>query len=104
MGGFGRWLNRGALALLGALLGAYAFDAVVLHFRREPLGTVEVKPLIAIPRKDRKVEYAPADPEPRTCSTSLFPQQGYPPCWYLKRHREAIEPGTYLPPYFFNQN
>ena len=24
----------------------------------------------------------------RPCANTLFPHSGYPPCWYLRRHKE----------------
>lgn len=81
---------RGLLGvcLAGAL--AFAIDAAVLRYRvsakRDALGTVTVHPYYAFPRKDKKTELIFDDPQDETCANSLFPQMGYSPCWYLRRH------------------
>ncbi|HEY2013436.1 MAG TPA: hypothetical protein VGH38_08040, partial [Bryobacteraceae bacterium] len=60
-------------------------------------GAVDVAVYYAVGLKGHKVEYTRADPETETCSQSLFPQMGYRPCWYVKRHRVKwieIGPGS----------
>lgn len=78
------------LALLTGLL--YAGDYVSIRYRiphnRAQFGSVTVTRLYVIHEKNKKLEYqlAPSGDEP--CSHSLFPQLGYPPCWFLSRHTE----------------
>ncbi len=83
-----RW-TRAALAvfLLAALL--YAGDYLSLRFRvpkREPVGSIAVQPMLAVPQKNGKTEFILGDAEAQNCSNSLFPQMGYLPCWYVARH------------------
>ena len=80
-------------AVLGTAMAAlllYAGDAVVLR-NRMPAGldTIPVQPYYAIPQKDGKTEFVLADPDTRTCTRSLFPQFGYKPCWYVRRHLQV---------------
>ena len=74
------------------LLLAYAADDLSLRFRipksRQPLGTVTVSRYDAISEKNNKTEFVYEDPINLTCVRSLVPHLGYPPCWYLERHRE----------------
>jgi hypothetical protein len=42
----------------------------------------------AVPQKGGKIEFLSADPQQQTCTHSLFPQMGDPPCWYLARHTD----------------
>ncbi len=51
--------------------------------------TVQVHQLLATPLKGQKEEYDFLGDEPTTCSRSLFPQAGNPPCWWLARHTTA---------------
>lgn len=82
-------LVRGFLVLLGAVVVAYAIDAVQVHIRlamggsSKAYGTVNI--LYATPLKGGKYEIFSDQPEAESCSRSLFPQMGYAPCWYLRR-------------------
>lgn len=84
-------LNRVALTAIGACALFYTGDYLSLRFRipdRAPLGSVQIRPLLAIPQKNRKTEYVTGEMENQTCTNSLFPQMGYSPCWYVRRHTQ----------------
>jgi len=81
------WLKIAGVSLLLLYLGDY----LSLRFRipkRDPLETVQIQVYLAIRLKGQKVEYTASDPETETCVHSLFPQQGYLPCWYVTRHNQ----------------
>jgi hypothetical protein len=69
---------------------AYIADHVSVAYRipggRQPFGSVQVRKFFAIQLKDRKTEYVFQPPEAQPCVNSLFPQLGFEPCWYKKRH------------------
>ena len=73
-----------------ALAGLYAGDYLSARYRipgnRQTLGSVQVQTLYAAPQKNGRIESWVGDSGPETCVRSLFPQLGYPPCWYLSRH------------------
>jgi hypothetical protein len=74
---------------VGALVLLYVGDYLSVRFRipnREPLTDVSITVYYAVGLKGSKVEYMPGDPETETCVHSLFPQEGYRPCWYVTRH------------------
>ena len=78
---------------MGSLILLYGGDYVSLRCgipRRDPLSTVQIRVDYAVGLKNHKVEYMRADPETQTCAHSLFPQLGYPPCWYVNRHRRKV--------------
>lgn len=79
----------GAVVLVAA---AYLVDYAVLRFRvatnRNATGTVTVRPVYAVPQKNRSTEFMLGDSQDQTCVNSLFPHMGDPPCWYLRRHKE----------------
>jgi hypothetical protein len=82
-----RTVSRAVAGLVAAVLLLYVGDAVVLRMRMPAgLDTIPVQPYYAIPQKDGKTEFVLADPATRTCTRSLFPQLGYNPCWYVRRH------------------
>jgi hypothetical protein len=66
----------------------YLGDALSLHLRRQPQGSVLVRRYYALHKSKQKTNFMFAEPEPQTCLHSLFPHSGYSPCWYLERHAE----------------
>jgi hypothetical protein len=40
--------------------------------------------------KGGKIQYEPGPQETDTCVHSLFPQNGYYPCWYVSRHPDKL--------------
>ena len=93
---FKRLLLRVILIGLASALGltalAYAVDYTVFRYRvatnRQPYGQITVSSYDAIPQKSGKTEFIFNPPEAQTCVHSLFPREGYTPCWYLQRHTE----------------
>ena len=87
-------LTRSVLVLAFLLANLYVWDWVLLRIRVSR-GTayevVQVNQLLATPLKGNKVEYDLMGTVPVTCSLSLFPQQGNPACWWLKRHTSQWE-------------
>jgi hypothetical protein len=84
---------RNTLAGVVVLVAAgYLLDYAVLRFRvatdRHATATVTVRPVYAVPQKNRSTEFMVGDPQDQTCVNSLFPHMGDLPCWYLRRHRE----------------
>jgi hypothetical protein len=85
-----RWMM--VLAVLLGLL--YVGDWAVLRVRVSrgtAYDVVQVNQFLATPLKGNKVEYDLMDTVPMTCSRSIFPQQGNPACWWLRRHTSQWE-------------
>ena len=86
-----RLLERIALILILSLMSLYALDYVTLRFHIPPsrpaLGSVDVKPEYVVRLKNGKDDISFGDPETDACANSLFPQMGYTPCWYARRHK-----------------
>jgi hypothetical protein len=85
----GRYFVRSVFAVLILISCAYLGDLAVLHFRKDPTGTVTVHPYTAVPRKDKREEYLFDDPQDQSCVNSVFPHRQMSPCWYLRRHPEV---------------
>ncbi|MEO8737540.1 MAG: hypothetical protein ABI380_13495 [Edaphobacter sp.] len=87
-----RWILRVVLGLAIASGLLYLGDFAVLQVRVKR-GTafemVTVEHLLATPLKGKKVEYDFLGPVAERCSRSVLPQDGSPPCWWLKRHTTA---------------
>jgi hypothetical protein len=81
-----RWFLIAAGLLLLTYLGDYISIAYRIPNGREQFGSIEVQRLLAVPQKDRKIEYIADPPQAQQCVHSLFPQLHLTPCWYLARH------------------
>lgn len=87
-----RWI---ALTLLGILAVAaliFVGDYAIFLVRGQPLDQVIVTRYMAAPLKGNKTEYYYEGSGPLSCAKALFPQNGWQPCWYLRKHPLAAEP------------
>jgi hypothetical protein len=85
------------LAMIGLSLAAllaltYAADYARIRYKvaakQNPFGSVKVYRYYAVEEKARKTEYVFDRADTETCVHSLFPQLGYNPCWYVRRHTQ----------------
>jgi hypothetical protein len=83
-------LGLASVLSLSAL--AYATDYAVFRYRiatnRQPFAQIMVYSYDAVPQKGGKTQFIFSPPELQTCVSTLFPQAGVVPCWYLRRHTE----------------
>ena len=81
------WTIRICLGILGTAALIYVVDYAQFLLRGHPLGQVNVTRYMTVPLKgSNKTEYYFEGSGPLSCSASLFPQDGWSPCWYLRRH------------------
>jgi hypothetical protein len=77
------------LAVAATVL-TFCCDWIVLCYRigtkSGGFGAVTVHRTITSSLKSGKYDIYPLPPEDQVCVNSLFPHQGYPACWYLRRH------------------
>ena len=86
-----RYIAYMLAGLAGLLLILYVSDYIVLRLRMRngsAFRVMTVRRYYAVPLKNGKVDFLPADPWQQTCTRSLFPQMGDPPCWYLAQHTD----------------
>lgn len=77
-----------ALVVLAIYMGDFLSARFGFPGHRAIYDSVTVNQTYAVTQKDqKKEEYYFLPPEAQTCVNALFPHFGYPPCWYLKRHR-----------------
>ena len=85
-----RLFGVSVVALAGAALLTFGLDYALLRVReatnRNPYGTVTVNHYTAVLQKNGKTTLTFDPPQPWTCVNSLFPHQGWLPCWYLSKH------------------
>lgn len=78
------------LALFALLVILYAGDDAVLHIRMARGGSASILSTVttfyAAPTKDGRMSIYYDQPQSEACVRSIFPQLGYAPCWYLRRH------------------
>lgn len=86
----------------------YAGDSIAVRVRMmhatpsDPYETVTALRILAIADKGNKTEYAIDQVQPQQtseCVHALFPHNGDPPCWYLKRKFAQPIPMTIVPAY-----
>jgi hypothetical protein len=79
----------------------YAADYAALRLRAayprfgSAYDSVQVERLYAIPLKNGRIEYELDARQPEVtviCVRAIFPHQGYPPCWYVRRNSQKPIP------------
>ena len=84
------------IAVCASGLVAFSGDYLLFHYRlsrtRDSFGSVTVQEYYAIQEKNSRTEYMFKSSEQQTCTNSLFPHSGFPPCWYARRHTEKAVP------------
>ena len=83
-----RRLKRIGIAVIVLAAVVCGLDWLVLKFRKQPTGSVQVRVFYAVKLKGQKTEYLSDEPQTQTCVNALLPHGGNYPCWYLERHRE----------------
>jgi hypothetical protein len=89
-----QYLCKVAVALLICVGMVYIGDWVVLKVRvarGTAYSSVEVDQFLATPLKGEKVEYDMVGSFQQTCTRSIFPHEGQPPCWWVRRHNTQWE-------------
>jgi hypothetical protein len=85
------WAAVMALILLAVL---YVGDWAVLRYRVShgaAFDSVEVDQFLATSLKGNKEQYDMIGSFQQSCSRSIFPQQGKPACWWVRRHSTQWE-------------
>jgi hypothetical protein len=91
-----RFLLRLAASIFLSALGlaglAFSVDYAVFRYRvagnHQAYGQITVTHYDAVKQKNGKTEFLFDPPQAQPCVNSLFPHEGYQPCWYLQRHPE----------------
>jgi hypothetical protein len=85
-----RWLR---IAILGlAAFGAVSFvvDWCVFRMTGSPRSKYTVSHFVSAPLKNNKQEIDYTGSEEVPCSLTMYPQDGFMPCWYLRRHTNQV--------------
>ena len=101
-----RWTSiakKTLVALAAALVIVYLADYAWVRIRmrrptaNDPFQVMTIQGVMEIPHKDGRDEIVLEDPRTQTCVHSLFPQQGYSPCWYVARENGKAVQMTIIP-------
>jgi hypothetical protein len=86
-----RWAGLVLLGILAAAALTYLGDTGIYFLRGQPNDQVTVSRYMSAPLKGDKTEYYYEGTGPIPCSKSIFPQSGWQPCWYLRKHPLTAE-------------
>jgi hypothetical protein len=103
-------MTRARIVVIRVVIGAaislvlvYMGDTLSVWYRMskklagDPLATMNTQPIIEIPHKNGQAEIVLGQPQTQTCVRSLFPHDGYEPCWYLAHQNQSPIVMTLLP-------
>jgi hypothetical protein len=85
-----RWLRICALGLAAFAVISFAVDWAVFRLSGSPKAKFTVSHFISAPLKNNKQEIDYLGSEEVSCSLTIYPQSGYAPCWYLRRHTNQV--------------
>jgi hypothetical protein len=89
-----KMLAKGVAGLLLLAMVAYPLDWAIWRTRVAHgggMGAAHVAQLTVAELKGGKEDYYLDGTTIEPCSSSLYPQGGYTPCWWLKRHPDDIQ-------------
>jgi len=79
-----------ALAIAAFLVISFAVDWAVFKLSGSPRSKYTVNHFVSAPLKDQKQEIDYTGSEEVPCALSMYPQDGFVPCWYLRRHTNQV--------------
>jgi hypothetical protein len=85
-----RWIRIAALGLAAFAVISWALDYAIFKITGSPKSKFTVSHFISAPLKNNKQEIDYTGSEDVPCSLTLYPQDGYVPCWYLRRHTNQV--------------
>ena len=85
-----RWMRLAAVAILAFAVISFAVDWAAFKFAGSPRSKYTVSHFVAAPLKghEQEIDYTGSEEVP--CALSMYPQDGFVPCWYLRRHTNQV--------------
>jgi hypothetical protein len=94
LSGVRRVLRVAAVVLIGVAALAYLLDWASVRWRipgnREVYADIRVDQVYTDTNKYNEIEYSHGNPVLERCVYSLFPHDGFRPCWWVTRHTMRI--------------
>jgi len=85
-----RWLRIAVLALAAFGFISFVLDWSIFKMTGSPKSKFTVSHFVSAPLKDNKQEIDFVGSEDVPCSLTIYPQDDYMPCWYLRRHTNQV--------------
>ena len=85
-----RWIRISVLGLAAFGAISYVLDYIVYRATGSPRARFTVSHFISAPLKNNKQEIDFTGKEDVPCSITIYPQDGFVPCWYLRRHTNQV--------------
>jgi hypothetical protein len=85
-----RWPRIIGVGLVAFALISFALDWSVFKLTGSPRSKYTVSHFVSAPLKNNKEEIDYIGSEDVPCSLSIYPQDGFVPCWYLRRHTNQV--------------
>jgi hypothetical protein len=85
-----RWTRIVAVGIVALVLISFALDWSVFKLTGSPRSKYTVSHFVSAPLKNNKQEIDYIGSEDVPCSLSIYPQEGFVPCWYLRRHTNQV--------------
>jgi hypothetical protein len=85
-----RWPRIIVVGLVAFALISFSLDWSVFKLTGSPRSKYTVSRFVSAPLKNNKeeIDYIGSDDVP--CSLSIYPQDGFVPCWYLRSHTNQV--------------
>jgi hypothetical protein len=74
------------LGLVAFAVVTFGVDWLVFKVTGSPRSRYTVNYFVSAPLKNSKEEIDYVGSRDVSCSLTAYPQEGFPPCWYLRRH------------------
>jgi hypothetical protein len=79
-----------ALAIAAFAVISFAVDWAVFKLSGSPRSKYTVNHFVSAPLKNQNQEIDYTGSEAVPCALSMYPQDGFVPCWYLRRHTSQV--------------
>jgi len=81
-----RWIRNIALGIVALAVVTYGLDWTVFRMTGSPRSKYTVNYFVSAPLKNHKDEIDYIGSKDVPCSLTVYPQESFPPCWYLRGH------------------
>jgi hypothetical protein len=85
-----RCLRMIVLGIAAFAIISFALDWEIFKLTGSPRSRYTVSHFVSAPLKNHKEEIDYVGSEDVSCSLSIYPQGGFTPCWYLRRHTNQV--------------
>lgn len=85
-----RWMRVAGAGITAFLVMSFLLDWALFRLSGSPRSKFTVHHFVTAPLKNQQEEIDYTGSEEVPCAVSAYPQDGFVPCWYLKRHTNQV--------------